>query len=193
MLFPVTTLGPGERLGIWTLGCLKNCEGCANPELKIFDPSKNVDVGAVLDFVKQIGAKRVTISGGEPFLQPKDLRKLIEGLIELQIDDILVYSGFLIEELQKMQNEDVDYVLTHIAVLIDGPFVQKLFDNMPLRGYKNQRILFINKKYEKEFIYFLNSEKKIQVFIGESELNFIGIPILNYKELYLEYEKDDDE
>ena len=31
--FPVTTLGPGERVVVWTCGCTKRCPGCANPEL----------------------------------------------------------------------------------------------------------------------------------------------------------------
>lgn len=191
MLFPITTLGPGERLGIWTLGCLKDCEGCANPELKIFDSSKDVEVAELLKFVKQIGARRITISGGEPFLQEKELKRFIQGLLEINIEDILVYSGYTLEELKKENNEDINYILEHIAVLIDGPFIQKLFDDMPLRGSKNQRILIFNNKYEKEYLDFFNSKKMIQVFIGEGELDFIGIPVKNYKELYIEYEKDD--
>ncbi len=33
LYFPVTTLGPGERVVVWTCGCTKRCPGCANPEL----------------------------------------------------------------------------------------------------------------------------------------------------------------
>lgn len=30
--FPVTALGPGERLGIWFQGCSLGCQGCISPD-----------------------------------------------------------------------------------------------------------------------------------------------------------------
>lgn len=33
LLYPVHSLGPGNRLVIWVRGCKKRCFNCANPEL----------------------------------------------------------------------------------------------------------------------------------------------------------------
>lgn len=90
ILFPITTLGPGQRLGLWMLGCTRNCDGCSNPELQVFDASKNIEVDKLIDFILDAQCDGVTISGGEPFLQVKELRKLIEKLNTAGIDDILV-------------------------------------------------------------------------------------------------------
>ena len=40
---PVTTLGPGKRIALWTSGCSKRCEGCANPELWEARPDQAVE------------------------------------------------------------------------------------------------------------------------------------------------------
>ena len=32
--YPVKTLGPGNRIGIWTAGCPRRCSGCISPELQ---------------------------------------------------------------------------------------------------------------------------------------------------------------
>ncbi len=41
VLFPITTLGPGNRIGIWTIGCPHKCYNCSNPEL--WDANVNKD------------------------------------------------------------------------------------------------------------------------------------------------------
>ncbi|MBP5240157.1 MAG: 4Fe-4S cluster-binding domain-containing protein, partial [Oscillospiraceae bacterium] len=35
--FPVVTLGPGRRLGLWLQGCSIHCPGCVAPENQPFD------------------------------------------------------------------------------------------------------------------------------------------------------------
>lgn len=48
--FPVTTLGPGERVVVWTCGCTKRCPGCANPELWETRPEAAIGPRASLPF-----------------------------------------------------------------------------------------------------------------------------------------------
>lgn len=33
LLYPITALGPGERIALWVSGCDRKCNKCANPEL----------------------------------------------------------------------------------------------------------------------------------------------------------------
>ena len=68
ILYPVTTLGVGERLGIWTQGCNRFCRGCSNPELQTFDETKDVSPQKIFDATIGWEFDGVTISGGEPFL-----------------------------------------------------------------------------------------------------------------------------
>ena len=189
ILFPITTLGPGQRLGLWMLGCTRNCDGCSNPELQVFDASKNIEVDKLIDFILDAQCDGVTISGGEPFLQVKELRKLIEKLNTAGIDDILVYTGFLKETLENRKDPDIDYILSNIAVLIDGPFIKDLVDDVPLRGSSNQRVWLYKEQNQKAYSDCLNDVKRIDIIELKGETHFIGIPFANYKELYPKYIK----
>ena len=40
IMFPVLTLGYGQRVGIWTLGCPRKCHKCSNPELQDINTKK---------------------------------------------------------------------------------------------------------------------------------------------------------
>lgn len=184
ILFPITTLGPGKRLGIWTQGCTRFCHGCSNPELQTFDQSKDVAVQKVFDGTIDMQFTGITISGGEPFAQANELKSLVELYGNAGITDILIYTGYTIEELIDKNNADINFILSHIAVLIDGPFVEALVDDTPLRGSSNQRVLVLNNQYKSIYEEFLNREKKVDIFYFDDETHFIGIPFKGYDELY---------
>ena len=83
----------------------------------------------------------ITISGGDPFF----LRRLKEetGL------NIWCYTGYTIEYLLK--HEKYRAPLEYIDVLVDGPFVQSLFDpSLSFRGSSNQRLIRNPLTYELE-------------------------------------------
>lgn len=184
ILFPITTLGPGKRLGIWTQGCARFCHGCSNPELQTFDETKDVSVQKIFDGTIDMQFEGITISGGEPFMQSHELKQLVELYIDVGINDILVYTGYTIEELVTKKNSDINYILANIAVLIDGPFLESLVDDIPLRGSSNQRVLVLNNKFKRAYEDFLKQEKKVDIFYFEDETHFIGIPFKGYDELY---------
>ena len=66
--FPVTTLGPGNRIGIWFQGCGIRCWGCVFEGYWAGTPA-NTTIAEVLSICT--GFKKhtngVTITGGEPF------------------------------------------------------------------------------------------------------------------------------
>src|SRR4051812_39296619 len=99
--FPVRTLGPGLRVGIWFQGCSIRCPGCVS--MDTWDSRRGgTTVEAVLDAVTPWlpAADGITVSGGEPFDQPEALRVLLSALRERHCGDCLVYSGYPIEELK---------------------------------------------------------------------------------------------
>ena len=98
--FPVTALGPGQRLGIWFQGCSIRCPGCISADTWA-DSKRPTTVGEVLASLlpklKEIDG--FTISGGEPFDQPEALESLLRGLRSSTSADILVFSGHKLEDL----------------------------------------------------------------------------------------------
>ena len=174
--YPVLVLGYGRRVGIWTCGCKKKCKGCTSPELQDESSGKEISVEELLKYVNPVIAEAdgVTISGGEPFDQAKELRRLIEQLLEMSVDDILVYTGNTYQELNSLQNEDVQYCLKNIAALVDGAYVQELDDGTGLRGSSNQR-LYMN-KYRERYQNWGNCKRKQQCIELSKGLVFIGLP-----------------
>ena len=98
--YPVTTLGYGKRLGVWVRGCGKACPGCISPELK--EPlGSPVDVEEVIRRIPEgFEADGLTISGGEPFDQPRGVLQLIRWFSREISEDILIFTGYTIEELR---------------------------------------------------------------------------------------------
>lgn len=102
LYFPVTTLGPGERVVVWTCGCTKHCPGCTNPELweaRSDAAIASARLAAILnDLAARTGAHRITFTGGDPLEQAADLARVLAA-IRPAFDDILVYTGYTFEEL----------------------------------------------------------------------------------------------
>ncbi len=89
------------------------------------------------------GAPRdgVTISGGEPFLQPGALLMLLEGLKARRIHTV-VYTGYTLEALVRRQEPEVQAGLRLTNLLVDGPYVAALADGAgEWRGSRNQRLI----------------------------------------------------
>ena len=137
--FPVTTLGPGRRVGIWLQGCSLRCPGCVSVDTWAGGRGETT-VTAVLDTVVSWleQADGVTISGGEPFEQPEALETLLRGLREHAPTgcDLLVYSGYPWEQLAPQ----VDAWPELVDVLISDPYRVGAGQTLLWRGSDNQRM-----------------------------------------------------
>ncbi|MBN2420583.1 MAG: radical SAM protein [Deltaproteobacteria bacterium] len=184
--YPVKTLGPGHRIGIWTIGCNRRCNRCSNPELWEPDPEKDVALATIQDTLLRIKScshiDGITISGGEPFLNPEELCGLVLFLKRGVSEDILVYTGYTIDELYRSNNPHTIAVLENIAVLIDGPYVNHLNDNTGLRGSSNQKIIFIDPEYKQKYENAVSGKRLVQNIHYNSGFVSFGIPVKNYKE-----------
>ncbi|TKJ73220.1 radical SAM protein [Pseudomonas sp. CFBP13509] len=137
MHFPVTTLGPGRRIGIWFQGCSIRCPGCISADT--WAPGhRRLSLEQLLEQIPPWlhEAEGITISGGEPFDQFDALRSLLKGLRRLSELDILVYSGYSLEQLKEplLQTKGL------IDALISDPYIEALSQTMALRGSDNQRL-----------------------------------------------------
>lgn len=175
ILYPVRVLGPGERIGIWFEGCCHHCEGCSNPELWQQRPEHRVEPGVLEHMLRKIAAEHpvdgFTLTGGDPFLQPEALETLLPVLESIS-RDVLVYTGYRREDLM----EKYPALVSRIAVLIDGPYVESRNNNCPLRGSDNQTIYYRDEAVEAKYRAYLEGyTNQIQNFRARDGVISVGI------------------
>ena len=175
VLYPVRALGPGERLVIWVSGCSRRCRGCANPELWERKEFQRISPQQFVRYVRiNIGnsIEGITVTGGEPFDQARDLALVLESLG--QGKEVLVFTGYSYEELRS--REEAGKLLALTDVLIDGPYVETLNDNYSaLRGSTNQRIHYLNPAAEAVYKPYLREGRKIQNYVYDYKTLSVGI------------------
>lgn len=139
--------GEGIRFSIYLSGCSHKCNGCHNPES--WNPNngeelterKLTEIVNLINFDPMVDG--ITISGGDPFYNPKELLDLLMKLKSKTKKDIWVYTGYLLEEI--LEDESMKKCLLYIDTLVDGPFIKELYDpKLEFRGSSNQRIINIH-------------------------------------------------
>jgi anaerobic ribonucleoside-triphosphate reductase activating protein len=139
--FPVTTLGPGRRLGIWFQGCGIHCPGCISADTwRKGRRGQGIPVAQFLADIQPwlLEADGLTISGGEPFGQPEALRELLLGVRRQSRGDILAYSGYPLEQL------DLSRFTGLIDALVSDPYDETAPQTLVLRGSDNQRLTLLS-------------------------------------------------
>lgn len=176
--FPVTTLGPGRRLGIWFQGCSLRCEGCISVDTwataKTLIPIEQLmmKLSSYLPLIDGI-----TISGGEPFDQFEALLAIVVQLRKKTKVDILVYTGYSVEDI----SEQLQQIKPYIDVLISDPFQRQSSQTLRLRGSDNQRLHCFSSQAVEKFAYYqqaVTTEDKVLdvMFDAEGVVWFAGIP-----------------
>ena len=134
--------GDGIRFAIFFQGCLRNCEGCHNPETHAPDGGHLVDTAEIIDALKKNPLlDGITLTGGEPLLQLDAATELARSAKSFGLS-VWCYTGFAFEEL----TADAQKLLDNVDVLIDGAFIESLRDiDLQFRGSSNQRIIDVKK------------------------------------------------
>lgn len=180
LVFPVHTLGPGIRAGVWTQGCTIHCSGCMAVDTWARRADSETTVASVLDWFSLLpldDLTGLTVSGGEPTEQPEALRHLIDGVrscTSARTDfDILIYSGRRAEWLLTDGRE----ILAGADAVMADPYVEPMAGHLPLRGSDNQRLLPLtplgNSRY---FVDQLPARERIQLEVENGRVRIIGIP-----------------
>lgn len=138
--------GPGIRFVVFTQGCPHRCPGCHNPATH--DPAGGYEASPA-ELVCALRAAReanpllsgVTVSGGEPFMQPGALLPFVREACKLKLD-VWLYSGYRLEEIAAWNDRDALSLLSSCNTLVDGRFEASLRSlKTPFRGSLNQRII----------------------------------------------------
>ncbi|QIK69335.1 anaerobic ribonucleoside-triphosphate reductase activating protein [Erysipelothrix sp. HDW6C] len=133
--------GEGIRTVIFTQGCPHNCPGCHNQKSIPFEGGTEIGVDEVIEKVLDADLKKVTFSGGEPFVQAEALYHIAKALKE-QGYNLWSYTGFKYEALIRHHDPYVQKLLGLLDIVIDGRFmIRKKSMSALFRGSSNQRII----------------------------------------------------
>lgn len=145
--FPLETLGPGRRLGVWFQGCPLACAGCMSRHTWDAEGGRDASVGELLGLWRDAlaqGAEGLTVSGGEPLEQAAGLAEFLAGADAARgaagrepPADILVYTGYEQDE----WDPDRLRALRHADAVIAGRFRIAEPTGLVWRGSANQRLL----------------------------------------------------
>ena len=144
--------GPGIRFVIFTQGCNHHCKNCHNQSTWAIE-SKDAKYISIDELLKMIEnnplLSGVTISGGEPLLQPEAVCEFIRSLKNKHSQlNIILYTAYKVEVSDKIyisefrDNSEIDYILNNVNYIVDGEYIDSLRDiSLRFRGSKNQRII----------------------------------------------------
>lgn len=171
--------GPGKRFAIWVQGCKKRCPGCCNPDMQEIRKNIIVDTADLIELIQESMSineiEGLSFIGGEPILQAEGLSEIARWAHSVGLT-VLLFSGYLYDELQAMNNKSVNNLLAHTDLLVDGIFIQEEYDTeRDWIGSKNQKVHFLSKAYETGIEY-EKQERQMEVLISEEDILVNGWP-----------------
>ena len=176
MLYPVYNLGPGKRMAIWTQGCPLQCKGCLSANLQDIDKGKAISIEKLSSEIVNISKQfqGITITGGEPFYQYNSLKTFCQMIKRLTTLDILIYSGYTLQELS---NQLPDSNFYHwIDFLIDGRYEIEKGTDEGLRGSENQTMYQFINNTPKKVTLTTNKDSWSIAVTGEQDIYLSGVP-----------------
>lgn len=150
--------GEGIRDVIFVQGCPHHCKGCHNPHTwDFFGGTEMTPEEIRLELADS--CHDVTISGGEPMVQP-DLERLI-WILQADKKDIWLYTGYRFEDIPMDVWESLWWA--GLNVVVDGRYEADKRDlTLQFRGSSNQRIINLKRTLE---------ENKVVLWEGKRERN----------------------
>ncbi len=115
-----TVDGPGIRYVLFAQGCPLRCLYCHNPDSFKMKAGRRVASGVLLDEIQGMAdfLRRarggVTISGGDPLVQPEFVASILRGCKEMNLHTALDTSGYLGAAATDAMLDDIDLVLLDI-------------------------------------------------------------------------------
>jgi len=178
--YPVTTLGPGTRVGIWFQGCTLACPGCLSRDTWEADLGTSLPLADLLAWIDGLEGviDGVTVSGGEPFQQPAALGGLLEALQawrrgrEREVD-LLAYSGYPVATLRRRHPD----VLDRLDAVIPEPFRLEEPSAHAWLGSANQRIVPLSPLGQSRYRS-TPPPRRMQVHVDGAHIWYVGVPLV---------------
>ncbi len=146
--------GEGVRTSLFVSGCRRGCKNCFNEVAWNFAAgdsfSREVE-DEIIESLRPAYVDGLTVLGGEP-MEPENQAGLVGFLERVRAayprtsgKTIWCFTGDTLDELLpggRHRTEYTDRLLSCVDVLVDGPFIQELYDiTLRFRGSSNQRLI----------------------------------------------------
>ena len=156
--------GEGVRTTLFVSGCRRGCPGCFNSGAWSFsagEPFTAAVEDRIMKSLEHEFTDGLTLLGGEP-MEPENQRGLVEFVERVRerfprgedtdgsghTKSIWCFTGDTLDELMpggRHRTDVTERLLDAIDILVDGPFVQDLYDiSLRFHGSSNQRIIDLN-------------------------------------------------
>ncbi|WP_323735860.1 4Fe-4S single cluster domain-containing protein [Methanosphaera sp. ISO3-F5] len=141
--------GPGNRTCIFVQGCLKHCKYCNSKQTWDITSGKEYEINKLAQHIlSNKNIEGVTFSGGEPFLQSKELYQLGK-LIKKHNLSIVTFTGFNYNFIKKINDSNWNNLLEITDLLISGEFdINKMVQDKIWIGSSNQEYHFLSNRYK---------------------------------------------
>jgi len=112
--------GPGTRMTVFLSGCPLQCLYCHNPDTMEMRRGEPVTATELLDRISryrnifEVTGGGVTISGGEPLMQPAFVARILRGAKEMGLHTAVDTSGYLGAHCTDEMLDDIDLVLLDV-------------------------------------------------------------------------------
>lgn len=149
--------GTGVRTSLFVSGCTHRCKNCFNEIAWDFEygaPFTEEVAAKIIASCKPGYVSGLTLLGGEP-MEPQNQQALLPFVRAFKQahpnKTIWCYSGYTYEQLVGTEEcrcrcDVTDDLLRQIDVLVDGKFVEELYDiTLRFRGSSNQRLIDLDK------------------------------------------------
>ena len=154
--------GEGVRTSLFVSGCRRGCKNCFNEVAWNFaagEPFTREVEDQIIESLDTPFCDGLTLLGGEP-MEPENQAGLVEFVERVRErfprgngKTIWCYTGDTLDELMvggRHHTEATDRLLACLDMLVDGPFVQSLYDiTLRFRGSSNQRVIDMNATRER--------------------------------------------
>ena len=152
--------GEGVRVSLFVSGCTHHCKNCFNAETWDFNFGKPFTREIEDKIIEELAPDYIdgfSLLGGEPF-EPQNQKVLLPFLRRIKDKypqkSVWCYTGYLFDKELKSESRArckyTDEMLSLIDVLVDGEFVQELYDiSLQFKGSTNQRIIDVQKSIAK--------------------------------------------
>src|ERR1043166_1618989 len=179
MVVPVTEAeGPGRRFALWLQGCPLRCPGCCNPEMLPFDGGNLSPLDEVVSAITNAtahGIEGVTLLGGEPTAHANGAARVAQRVQELGLS-VMIFTGYTLDELRLRHDPQIDDLLAHTDILVDGRYERDLPDtSRRWIGSTNQRIHFLTDRYSADDPCWREGNT-LELRLVEGEITINGFP-----------------
>ena len=168
--------GPGTRMAVWVQGCPLRCPGCCNPEMLAHKDATWLRADDLAARAAAAGVEGISFLGGEPTAQAKGLAAVARE-VRAHGMSVMVFSGYTLAELRARGDADVDDLLLHTDLLVDGRYVEaQRTTTRRWIGSDNQVLHFLTDRYAPDDARF-HEDNALEIRFANGVVTMNGFPI----------------